>query len=162
MLTTPTKKAIQLAYEKADAAGKELICILYEYIPEPKSITDRVNSIDDVLQIVGLDKDQETINLLNYNGTNRHIRLARATLALSLIATALNEEWVADFTDSNQWKYYVVCRPDGSGLALHLVGHWYTFTYAGARLAFASDPLARFAFSKFKIYFQEYFQFNIQ
>jgi hypothetical protein len=73
---------------------------------------------------------------------------------------AVNEGWVPDYNDMDQYKYElwlnVVIHKDkkgnvtGSGLALPYVGHWHTDTNAGARLTFASQKQARHFWKHFQ------------
>ncbi len=89
--------------------------------------------------------------LKNYTAKNYQLIVA---------VEAVNEGWVPDYSDDNQYKYEIWFEVKikknkkgevtGSGLALRNVDDWRTGTDAGARLAFESREKAN--------HFWKYFQ----
>lgn len=106
-------------------------------------ITDRIKTIGDVFAEAGVDSSYytlrpgETEDELNY-------RLVK------LIAKVLNEGWVPDWKDTNQYKYYPWFEvKSGSGLAFSDYVYWLTLTDVGSRLCFKSRELAEYAGKQF-------------
>ena len=72
-----------------------------------------------------------------------------ALYKLEIIAEALNEGWVPDWSDSRQHKYYPWFQysSGSSGFALSDFGYGYDYTHAtlGSRLVFKTSALAVYA-----------------
>jgi hypothetical protein len=83
-----------------------------------------------------------------------------AQFILNVVADVLNDGWVADYTDSSQWKYHpyflvkaTKAKPSGSGLSYDVYVHWSTFTYCGVRLCYRDVETAEYAAKQFiKLY----------
>lgn len=61
---------------------------------------------------------------------------------LKLIAKALNGDWVADFSNSNQRKYEPYFYYTGSAFVFHGYYYWYQFTFVGSRLCYKDAATA--------------------
>lgn len=138
------------AYKNADKNGKKLLEDLFgkeKLIPE--KITDRIKTFDDVLEELGGMPDNVKY-LLVYNGNDADIRSSQAHLKITLIARALNEGWVPDWSDSSQWKYvpYFTDKP-GFGLSYFGFARWNANTGVGSRLCYKSAELAKYAAMQF-------------
>lgn len=120
-----------------------------EIMPKPKNITDRVKTFDDALAIIGGPSNNLKI-LLDYNGIDPVLVGAKAMAKLQVIATALNEGWQPDWTNSNQYKYYAWFKMSGSGLSFHGAVLWHTVTLVGSRICFKSSELAEYAAEQFE------------
>lgn len=114
--------------------GKENLC--------PPDVTDRIKTVKDAYWSIGIGYDFRQV-------------LARteddyAFVDLKRITEALNEDWVADFNDMHQMKYYPRFYVDASGtFLLYDVGYTYTGLDVGARLFLKTRDLARYAGSQF-------------
>jgi hypothetical protein len=67
---------------------------------------------------------------------------------LVIIAKAINGDWVPDWTDSSQWKYYPwfeMGSSSGVGFSYHDYVAWRTYSTVGSRLCFKSSDLAKHA-----------------
>ena len=70
---------------------------------EDKGIIDKVKTFEDALAIVGTSEDERW--LLGYSGEDISILSSIAFLKLSIIAKALRNGVVLDWTNSSQYKY---------------------------------------------------------
>ncbi len=75
----------------------------------------------------------------------------KAYMQLCIITKALNEGWVPDWTDSNEYKYYpwFDLSKGVSGFSYGGYSTWGTGTNAASRLCFKSSELAKFAGTQF-------------
>ena len=87
----------------------------------------------------------------------KHKAAIIAHYKLVTITEALNEGWVPNWNDSNEWKYSpwfeVVAsakKPSGSGLSFYDADDWRTDTVVGSRLCFKSRELCQYAAKQFK------------
>ncbi len=86
-----------------------------------------------------------------------------ALYKLEVIAEAMNEGWVPDWSNSKEWKYYPWFKYNSgsgsSGFGLSLCDYVFvcTSTLLGSRLVFKSIELAKYAGDQFKELYQEYF-----
>lgn len=83
-----------------------------------------------------------------------------AQFILIVVAEALNGDWVPDYTDIDQYKYFPWFRvkadskrPSGFGLSCHDCGRWDTGTVCGVRLCYKDSATAEYAGKTFiKLY----------
>jgi hypothetical protein len=75
------------------------------------------------------------------------------------LTKALNEDWKADWLNSNEYKYYIWFKknPNGSGLVFGNVVGWDSDTSASSRLCFKNAELAEYAAEQFKELYENYF-----
>jgi len=80
---------------------------------------------------------------------------------LMIIFQAINNGWIADYTDWNQYKYYpwYEVKSSGSGFVLSDSGYDYTiaFTYVGSRLCTDTSEKSLYIAKQFKAEYQDYF-----
>lgn len=146
-----------LAHNGADDKGKKLLEDLFgkeNFVPRP--ITERVKSFEDACDVLGInpgyvlvfDEDTTDIDEINTN----------AFLKLRTIIKALNEGWVADFSNSSQYKYYPWLKSNGSGLGLSCLDDvdGGSDSPVGSRLYLKSAELARYAGTQFIDIYNEY------
>lgn len=147
---TITKNNAISAYKKADAKTKKLLEELFgkdKLFPE--KVTDRIKTFEDAccelnihhteiernVQCEALPDDQDSL---------------RAYAKLIIIARALNEGWVPDWTNSSEYKYYpYFTHKSGFGLSYGDFAVWLTNAYVGSRLCFKSRDLAEYAAKQF-------------
>ncbi len=141
-----TESNVLNAYAGADELGKQLLHNLFgEEIFSSRNITDRVKSFEDILQEAGLSKaDFEK----SCEGLTKDEIAYRQ---LKLIAKVYNGDWKADWSNSDQAKWYPWFKYNqtGFGFSRTLCGFWYSHTGVGSRLCFASSELAEDAGKKF-------------
>ncbi|MDI6034014.1 hypothetical protein QLS91_13110 [Flavobacterium sp. LB2P84] len=79
---------------------------------------------------------------------------------LVIIAKAINGEWVADWKDWNQYKYYPwfeMGSSSGVGFSCNDCDIWITYSFVGSRLCFESRDQAKYAGKQFEELYKSYF-----
>lgn len=148
------KKALD-AYRGADASGKLILETLLGKDALTISITERVTTMQDVCQVTGRDYDAF---MKDMNSLAPH---AAGYLEICAIAEALNEGWVRDYSNSNQYKYYPWYKyqkgSSGRGLSFSGLDCGRSCTAVGPRLVFKSADLVHYAVKTFPNSFDKYF-----
>ena len=89
-----------------------------------------------------------------------HQKAMSAHAKLVIIAEALNEGWKADWSDSDQWKYYPWFDMEASasgGFSYDDCVIGWAGSYVGSRLCFKSAELAKYAAETFTDIYKEFF-----
>lgn len=142
-LKIQTENALR-AHGVAGNEGKKLLEALFGAdVFTPKNIMDRVKTFEDACEIEGIDPE----SVIDINDSIDEIAYKK----LKIIIRALNQGFVFDWTDSNQYKYYPYFRANSSGFgfAYNDCDRWDTVTLVGSRLAFKSRELAEYAGKQF-------------
>jgi hypothetical protein len=103
-----------------------------------QSIIERVNSLKDVFEIMGVD----AFSFYSKNDTADE----RAYKEMKLVTKCLNEGWVPNWDNSNELKWYLWFWMDNPGFRLLDVYYSYTNSHVCSRLVFKAENLARHAF----------------
>lgn len=128
------------------------------FVELPKDIQERVKSIDDAKVILGNDDPEVELLIELERLTKGHVVYYQR---LVVIAKALNEGWVPDWTNEkwDKWhNWFVMGDSSGSGFAFNAAAYQYAYSYARSRLCFKSKELAEYAANQF---FDTYKQFLI-
>lgn len=87
-----------------------------------------------------------------------------AQFILNVVADVLNGDWIADYTDHSQPKYFpwfkvkaTKAKCSGSGLSYHDFVIWGTRTYCGVRLCYRDTETAKYAGTQFKKLYEDLF-----
>ena len=120
-----------------------------KFTPIPKNIIERVKSIDDAINELG-ETDVEVAELRKLENANITSHILYKQQAV-VIAKALNEGWITDYTNSDQTKYEVRFYYDSfaGGFVCGANGHWVTYSGVGSRLCFHSSELAKYFGTQF-------------
>lgn len=94
---------------KININGKDVeITLTPDQVKEIKKldlkITDRVKSFPDACEITGITDELKLF--LNINSVDKNMRSTQAYVKLQIITKALNEDWLPDFSNPNEYKYY--------------------------------------------------------
>lgn len=120
-----------------------------KFTPIPKNIIERVKSIDDAINELG-ETDVEVAELRKLENANitSHILYKQQVV---VIAKALNEGWIADYTNTYQRKFEPRFYYDSSagGFVYDVYGFRVTDTVVGSRLCFHSSELAKYFGTQF-------------
>ena len=79
---------------------------------------------------------------------------------LVIIAKAINGDWVPDWKDWDQYKYYPwfeMGSPSGGGFSYDGYDHWDTGSRVGSRLCFETREKAKYAGKQFEDLYKSYF-----
>ena len=141
---------------KIDSLDKEKSIITCSKIP--KDIKERIKTIEDACNELGEDdEDVKALRVIENLDVPKHII---SQLQSIIIVKALNEGWIPDWSNSNQYKYFPYFYMENSsagGFVYCVDGRWSTFTYVGSRLCLKSRELAEYAGKQFKDIYEEYF-----
>lgn len=120
-----------------------------KFTPIPKNIIERVKSIDDAINELG-ETDVEVAELRKLENANITSHILYKQQAV-VIAKALNEGWIADYTNINQTKYEPRFYYDSSagGFVYGSYCRWNLGTYVSSRLCFHSSELAKYFGTQF-------------
>ena len=120
-----------------------------KFTPIPKNIIERVKSIDDAINELG-ETDVEVAELRKLENANITSHILYKQQAV-VIAKALNEGWIADYTNIDQTKYEPHFYYDSSagGFAFIVYGSRASCTTVGSRLCFHSAELAKYFGNQF-------------
>mgnify|MGYP000028097908 CR=1 FL=1 len=114
---------------------------LRKIIEQPDKITDRVATLEEAKEILGVKDDCFS--------TNKHSKKALAFQNLCIVIEALNEGWTPDWEDQNQAKYYNYFRMKG-GFSCWSTYYYATGTAVPSALCFKSEELARYCAKQFE------------
>ena len=146
-----TKENALKAYHNGCADVKNVLSNLFgKETFVPLNIMDRVKTADDAFKIKGI-----TIgSIVNDNDTPDEI----AYKILKVIVQVLNEGWVPDWKNDNQYKYYPwFDMSSGSGLSCGGYGDRASASTVGSRLCFKSAELAEYAGKQFLKEYTDFF-----
>ena len=120
-----------------------------KFTPIPKSITERIKTIEDAINELGEDDEEvaELRKLLIANITSHILYRQQAVV----IAKALNEGWIADYTNIDQTEYEPRFYYDSAagGFVYYVCDGWSTNSFVGSRLCFHSSELAEYFGNQF-------------
>lgn len=108
-----------------------------------EKITDRIKTFDDVLKEFGITKTK-FINSCAYL-TEDEI----AYKQVKMIVEVLNEGWITEPFNKEQYKYYPYFQVDDEAFVYYVSHYWYSHTLVGSRLCFKSSELAQYASKTF-------------
>ena len=114
----------------------------------PKDIKEQIKTLQDAIDELGeQDEEVKFLRLLEPIGKETHVYGRQEAV---VIAKALQEDWVADFSDSDQRKYTPYYEVSSAGGFVYLgYGRWHTVTYVGSHLCFHSSELTKYFGTQF-------------
>lgn len=127
--------------------SKEFIKLCKEYGVDPNNVNE-VPSFEAACAITG--NDAAILPQVSLIPT-RHQKRLIADYMLSIIGDALRGDWMPNYNDWSQPKYFAIFEveasescPSGSALSYVVYAHWLTFSTVGVRLCFPNSDTARF------------------
>ena len=126
-----------------------------KFAPKPKDIKEIIKHFDDVLLYHDISSDQFKKQCGGL--TDDEIAYKK----LKLIVSALNEAWIPDWQNDDQWKYYPWFDMDGSSSS----GRFSfcdsddrdSYSHCGSRLCFKTRDLCEYAAKTFIDIYREFF-----
>lgn len=137
------------AYKEADNKGKAMLAKLFGDKVFNQSITDRIKTFEDVLNEANITEEA----FLKTCGTSPD---NIAYEKLKLIMEVLNEGWVPNWNDGNEYKYWAWWDMK-NGFSFDDVDRFYQLSLVGSRLCFKSSALAKYAATQFLDIYKAYF-----
>ena len=151
------KKAVALEiYKKADYNQKQVI---KELLGETffKNITDKIKTFEDACTELNI-SPEDVLHIAHSDYIKKDIDSINAYTKLIIIIRALNEGWVPDWRNEDQYKYFPwFDMSSGSELVSDGYSSWFTSSLAGSRLCFRDRETAKYAGETFKDLYEEYF-----
>lgn len=150
-----TDDQILSEYNNSNAIGKDLLEKIYGKETFEKDLWDIINSFEDGLAYKNL-KAEDVLPVvpafMKHAEKNIH-----GFFKLIFLIEIFNQGWVADFSNSNQVKYYPWFRfYSGSGLSLDGVAYDLSIAYVAARLCLKSREDCEKFTKRFKPIYDEY------
>lgn len=151
---TLNKSDAQAIHKELSTEGKK---IMDKILPKDffkSDITDRVNTLKDVIAIAKPTKEE--LALINYKGTSDHMLGAQNFLICELVSEVLNEGWVAPF-DGKTPRWFPVFDVESGGFGFLRADddNWHSTADAGSRLCLKNEPLAIHAGKIFGEYYRK-------
>ena len=153
-MNTTKNLSIELATKMYNGNDELLKAFALENYPElGKDIIERVKTFEDACIILGIEPDSEffTSEVLQPN--------EKAKRKIETIIKALNENWLPNWDDSNERKYYpwFNMSSSGSGFSCNVYGYVYSVSSVGSRLVLKTKDLAVYAAKQFTEIYKEMF-----
>ena len=80
-----------------------------------------------------------------------------AYILLKMLAKSLNDGWVPDWSNSNEYKYVPWFEMKGSsGFRFYVCDYWHALSAVGSRLCFKSSELAEYAGKQFQDLYKQF------
>lgn len=118
---------------------------------KPRSILERIRDAQDVVEDNGLTREQFDEQCKGLEPDEVAYRV------LKLLAKSLNQGWLPDWTNPNEYKYYPYFEMRGSsGFRFHVYDNWNSYSYVGSRLCFKSRELAEHAGKQFQHIYEQF------
>ena len=138
------------AYQEADSIGKKMLSKLFGAKNLFASSLERVNSYEDACEVVDIDPIE---SFPFVTPVNRIQEAANARFMVDVIQEAIVGDWVADYDNPNQRKWYPRFIYDSASSSFRFYGARYDYAYAdagsGARLSFETEEQAIYVGTKF-------------
>jgi len=118
-----------------------------------QKITDRVRTYEDACKELGIEPiDYDEMKDAGFSPDEIYLR------EIKTITVALNEGWVPDWKNSDQYKYYPYFRMSSGGFVFYGTSCDYSSADAGnaSRLCFKSSELAEYAGKQFLQLYSDY------
>ncbi len=139
-------------------ADPELKLILEESFGKnffSQKITDRIKTIDDVLEAAGVTMEE----VVPYrNPKNKKQKSQNAYALIQLISEVLNEDTAfPDFNNLNQYKYYPYFKKSqAGGWVVYHCNYWFDFAFGGFGGYYKTFDLALYAGNQFSDIYNDY------
>jgi hypothetical protein len=137
--------------EMFDASDNEQKKVLSKFFTRPESIMDKVKSFKDACIVLGVNED-DVFN--KKTDASDDIAFKK----LKIIAKVLNEGWYPNWSNANEYKYFIWWKMEGGFSSNSVIYHLhYSATAVPSALCFNSRELAEhmsnIAFNEFKEYY---------
>ena len=129
-------------------------------LPTVKEIFDIRNNWEDIKTLEDAtnklgEKDEDVIQLRKLESVDGLADYILNNQIAIVVAKALNDGWVANWDDHNEYKYYPWFY---LGKNFHYIDYfaWYSFSNASSRLSLKSSKLATYAGKQFKEVYEKF------
>ncbi len=112
-----------------------------------KDIREKIKTIDDAIKHLG-ENDEEVVQLRKLESVKGLSDAILNNQIAVVIVKALNDGWVANWDDSNEYKYYPFFYL-GKNFRCDYYGTWYTGSNSSSRFCLKNEELAIYAGNQF-------------
>ncbi len=124
------------------------------------NITDKVKTFEDACSVLGI--NPEDFKITYPEKVNHHAKALAAHTKLIIIAEALNEGWVPDWSNREWDKWFPWFDFNDSSSSSGRFSFYdsddrYSYSNCGSRLCFKSEELADYAGKQFEDLYREYY-----
>lgn len=113
----------------------------------PKDVTERIKTLEDAINELG-ESDPEVRNYRALQNITVSAHLIN-NQKLVIITKALNEGWIPNWDDSDEWKHAPWFEMGSSGFRYYDYDYWATDSGVGSRLCFKTEELGEYAGKQF-------------
>lgn len=139
------EEEIYKAYKEADADKKKMIK-KYFTIVMLKDVTEGIETLKDVYDRLGVDRD----DVIPFKKPKNKSQLSsNAKVDIEHITKLINGDWIPDFTDRDQPKYYLYFERRAEGWAVFFNVYYRYLALGGFGSYFRSSEFALWAGNKF-------------
>ena len=148
-----TEEQAKKLYLEASANLKEILELNFGKTTFLKNFRDTVKTYEDACEIIG-EKPIDEQHLMDCGIGKSEIAFIKLKTIFKA-ANKINNNWNADYSESNQGKYYPLFTWSPSGFRYYVTD--YTYSYAGSRLCCGTSDDAEYIGKKFEDLYNDYF-----
>lgn len=121
-----------------------------------QKITDRVKTFEDACDVLDIKPASACSGIID-GVLKQDSKSILAYCKLIIIARALNEGWIPDWNNENEYKYFPYFKmKSGFGFSASHFGRWHSNSGVGSRLCFRTRELAEYAGKQFEDIYNEF------
>ena len=117
-----------------------------------------IKTFEDACKVLNLDATTIIPDFSFFPESEKEAMIAHCKLVI--IAKAINGDWVPDWNDWGQYKYYPWFKmgsPSGGGFSYDVCDGWAAYSAVGSRLCFETREMAKYAGKQFEDLYKAYF-----
>lgn len=117
-----------------------------------------IKTFEDACKILSLNPDNVIPDFTFFPEADKQAMIDHAKLII--IAKAINGDWIPDWKDWNQYKYYPwfeMGSSSGVDFSFDDCDHWCTTSIVGSRLCFETREQAKYVGTQFEELYKSYF-----
>jgi hypothetical protein len=117
-----------------------------------------IKTFEDACKVLNLDSTTIIPDFSLFPESDKEAMIAHAKLVI--IAKAINGDWLPNWNDWDQYKYYPwfnMGSPSGGGFSYYDFDYWRTCSTVGSRLCFETREQAKYAGNQFEALYKSYF-----
>lgn len=150
-IAIPEDGVIDILKTGSDAERTLIKKLLKDNLPS-LDITDRVKSYEDACAVLGIEPITQTQYMIDGTFTPKQLSNPDRTYARhqqDVICEALNEDWEADWNNTDEPKWRSWARHSGSGFRFCDSDFSLLYSSVGSRLEFKTERLSKYFFDQF-------------
>jgi len=117
-----------------------------------------IKTFEDACKVLNLDSTTIIPDFSLFPESDKEAMIAHAKLVI--ISKAINGDWIPDWNNWDQYKYYPWFRmgsPSGGGFSCNVFDGWYAYSGVGSRLCFETREIAKYVGKQFEDLYKVYF-----